>query len=102
MTIDGEPKFSTGIFALDELLQYLQDGDNVVFKVDKLEDFIPFVHRFAIQANKNNKKLIYFRYAQHEELVPEGVDADIIHLNPKRGFESFISEHHIGIHKHFI
>ena len=92
MTSENTQKFSTGIKALDNLLQDLQDGDNVVFKVDRLEDFIPFVHKFAKQANKDKKKLIYFRFAQHEELLPAGVTAEKIHLNPKKGFESFISE----------
>ena len=92
MTSEKTQKFSTGIKALDNLLQDLQDGDNVVFKVDRLEDFIPFVHKFAKQANKDKKKLIYFRFAQHEELIPSGVTAEKIHLNPKKGFESFISE----------
>ena len=44
MTIEENPNFSTGIKALDDLLQNLQDGDNVVFKVDRLDDFLPFVH----------------------------------------------------------
>ena len=92
MTVKNGPKFSTGIKALDNLLQNLQDGDNVVFKVDRLEDFIPFVHRFALQAYKDKKKLVYFRYAQHEKLIPKEVEAEIIRLNPKKGFESFISE----------
>lgn len=92
MTVENSPKFSTGISALDNLLQNLQDGDNVVFKVDRLEDFIPFVHRFAQQSIKDNKKLVYFRYAQHEKLIPKDLDAEIIYLNPKKGFESFISE----------
>ncbi|TFG18934.1 MAG: hypothetical protein EU530_07780, partial [Promethearchaeota archaeon] len=92
MTLEKPRKFSTGIKALDNLLQGLQDGDNVVFKVDRLDDFIPFVHKFAKQANIDKKKIIYFRYAQHKELVPQDVDAEKIHLNPKKGFESFISE----------
>ncbi len=92
MTTEDLPKYSTGIKALDTLLTNLQDGDNIVFKVDNLDDFIPFVHQFSRQANKDHKKLIYFRYAQHEELVPNDVEIERIHLNPKKGFENFISE----------
>ncbi|MBN2155101.1 MAG: pyruvate, phosphate dikinase [Candidatus Lokiarchaeota archaeon] len=92
MTNDIKIEFSTGIPPLDKLLQGLMPGDNVVFKVDDLEDFIPFVHRFAIQAQNDKKKLVYFRFAQHDQLIPENVNAEVIHLNPKKGFENFISE----------
>ena len=72
MNSEENPNFSTGIKALDVLLQNLQEGDNVVFKVDRLGDFLPFVHKFARQANIDNKKLIYFRFAQHFYLVVGG------------------------------
>ena len=36
--------FSTGITALDDVLHGIKPGDNVVFQVDSITDYIPFVH----------------------------------------------------------
>ena len=37
------PRVSTGIQGLDEILNYLQMGDNVVFQVDDIADYKKFV-----------------------------------------------------------
>ena len=84
--------FSTGIVALDEVLHGILPGDNVVFQVDSIEDYIPFVHAFCNDSEKNNRKLIYFRFAEHQSLMPEKVKAEIFLLHPEIGFEHFIDE----------
>lgn len=84
--------FSTGVTGLDETLSGLRPGDNVVFQVDRLEDYAAFVHPFCIRANSENRVLIYFRFANHEQLLPEGVTARIYQLHPEQGFSTFVSE----------
>lgn len=85
-------EFSSGMKNLDEVLQGILPGDNVVLQVDELEDYIPFVHKFVRNLNKENKPLVYFRFAQHEFLIPSDVHATIIELRPEKGFEKFLSQ----------
>ncbi|QEE16177.2 PEP/pyruvate-binding domain-containing protein [Promethearchaeum syntrophicum] len=84
--------FSSGMKNLDSVLQGILPGDNVVLQVDELEDYIPFVHKFVRNANKEDKPLVYFRFAQHEFLIPSDVHATIIELRPEKGFEKFLSQ----------
>ena len=84
--------FSTGITAFDKILHGVMPGDNIVFQIDSIKDFIPFVHAFCIDKDKQNRKLIYFRFADHISLIPENVKAEIFEVHPERGFENFIDE----------
>ncbi|PIE32454.1 pyruvate, phosphate dikinase [candidate division KSB3 bacterium] len=83
---------SSGIPPLDDILRGIWAGDNVVFQVDELEVFLPFAHQYCRYANEAGKTLIYFRYAKHPPLLPEGVEAHCYHLHPQEGFEQFISQ----------
>ena len=82
----------TGLPGLDEILQQIRLGDNVVFQVDTIEDYVRFVQPFCKAAHETKKDLIYFRFAAHVALVPEGISAHVYELHPEKGFESFISE----------
>ena len=83
--------FSCGIPSLDETLQGVWAGDNIVLQVDDIQDFIPFVHRYCTYVHEAGKQLVYFRFADHPSFLPEGVEAECHHLNPQEGFEHFIS-----------
>jgi len=83
---------NTGLPGLDEILEGVRLGDNVVFQVDTVEDYVRFVHPFCRGAQQAKKDLIYFRFAQHPSLVPEGVSAHVYELHPEAGFESFLAE----------
>lgn len=91
MTKDYE-LMSTGIPELDEVIQGVKPGDNIVWKLDSIEDYINYVHPFCIDANKKGEELIYFRFAEHPSVIPDGVKADVYNLNPEDGFESFLGE----------
>lgn len=83
--------FSSGIESLDETLQGILAGDNVVWQVDDIAHQIPFVHAFCKCAHLDGKNLVYFRFASHQALVPDQYEADIFVLNPRAGFEQFIT-----------
>ncbi len=82
---------STGLKELDEVFQGVHPGDNIVFQVDSISDYIPFVHPFCVEAVREERELIYFRFADHNWLIPKDVKAHIYELNPNEGFENFIS-----------
>ena len=90
--MDSQPAIpSTGMASLDAVLTGLRPGDNVVFQVDKVIDYVPFVHLFCQDTVKNGHKLIYFRFASHAPLLPPDVAAEVHDLNPAAGFEAFIA-----------
>ena len=82
--------FTTGLAGLDEVLNGVRAGDNIVWQVDSPADYVPFVHPFCVAAANSNRKLIYFRFAEHEYLIPKGVEAEVYHLKPEAGFEGFL------------
>jgi len=85
---------STGLPGLDRVFKGLIPGDNIVFQVDSLRDYAPFIAPYCQHAVARGKKLVYFRFADHEPLVPEGAGAEIHHLQVNDGFEHFITEIH--------
>ena len=52
---------STGLPELDKVLQNVRPGDNIVWQIDSIEDYILFVHPFFKNAYESGNKLIYFR-----------------------------------------
>lgn len=83
---------SSGIPDLDRVLEGIWAGDNIVLQADSLDDFVLFAHRYCEYTERAGRKLIYFRFADHEPLLPDGVTAEIHRLDPKAGFEQFISQ----------
>lgn len=86
--------FSTGLPSLDKVLNGVMPGDNIVWQTDSIDDYLPYVKPFCEYARNNGKKLVYFRYARHKELVCENSGAEIHQLNPEEGFEKFITDIH--------
>lgn len=83
---------STGMPGLDGLLTGLQPGDNVVWEVDGIEDYLPVLGPLCSAAGRQRRKLIYFRFARHAPLLNEECGAEIRVLNPEEGFERFLTE----------
>ncbi len=85
---------STGLQGLDKILCGLRKGDNVVWQVDRIDDFINFVTPFVIKALKDSKKVVYMRFASHEPLIENEAGVLIYHLDASSGFESFSKQVH--------
>ena len=90
-----DSKVSTGLPGLDKVLRGLLIGDNVVWQVDSIDDFMAFVRPYYQSAVKSGRRVIYFRFAKHAPLVGEGEGVEIHQLSPEDGFEQFIT----GIHR---
>lgn len=84
--------FSTGIPGLDTILEEIREGDNVVLQVDGVGDYLPFVHPFCEESARTGKPVVYFRFAPHPPVVPDGVAHHLRKLHPEEGFEPFIAE----------
>ena len=61
----------SGIPQMDECFDNIRLGDNVVWRVDRLEDFRLFVEPYVEQAIRDGRNLIYIRFASHEPFFTE-------------------------------
>jgi len=87
-------KASSGLPGLDNILLNLRLGDNVVFQVDSIESYCHFVDPFISQALKDNKNLVYIRFAKHPALVKPNKKIKTYKLDANLGFESFSKKIH--------
>ena len=85
---------STGISGLDEILNYLQMGDNVVFQVDDIADYRKFVEPYVNTALARKQRIVYMRFANHPPLFDKNNDIKIYELNANSGFEPFSTQVH--------
>ena len=87
VTFTKDMENSTGLPQLDELLQGINLGDNIVWQVDTIQDYFPFVEHFTQYANRCKKNLVYIRFGQHQKVIQDRFAATIVTLNPNEGFE---------------
>ena len=85
---------STGLDGLDNILNDLRKGDNVVWQVDRIEDYKRFVVPYVTRAEQNGRKLVYMRFANHPPLIEDGVNAHVYKLDADAGFELFSTQVH--------
>ena len=87
-------RVTTGMIGLDEILNSLQMGDNVVLQVDDIADYKRFVDPYVKAAMGRNQRVVYMRFANHAALLSETDVSRVCVLNANRGFESFSTEVH--------
>lgn len=97
--IQVTPRLSTGLPGLDHLLRGLLPGDNIVWQVDSMEDYIPFLEPYCQSAQKVGRQLVYFRFARHQPLLARHPGVTIKELDPGEGFEAFISQIHAVLNR---
>lgn len=84
----------SGIAPLDEVLQGLRLGDNVVWQVDNLEDYLHFARPFAEQAIADGRRCVYLRFAPHLPVLGPRPGLEIVEVDPSPGFDYFSGEVH--------
>ena len=85
---------STGFAGLDEVLAGLLPGDNVVWQVEAVDDYLTFCDAYRRRSLDAGKEVVYFRFARHAPLCAPGDVTRVVELDPGAGFESFIA----GVH----
>jgi len=87
-------KIHSGLPPLDELLQGLRFGDNVVWQVDRLEDYPYLAKAFAQQAVSDGFDCVYLSFASHTAILEPQPGLTIIRIDPAPGFDYFTGEVH--------
>jgi hypothetical protein len=91
MTVE---KVSTGLPALDNVLDGLRLGDNVVWSVDSIDEYRHFVESYVSRAIATERKVIYLRFGSHAALLAPQPGLIIHELDPRAGFETFAARIH--------
>jgi hypothetical protein len=89
-----DAQVSTGLAGLDHVFRGIMIGDNIVWQVDTVDDYLPLVDPFVRYAREKGRKLVYFRFARHRALVPDLPGIEVQVLDPSEGFEPFLSAIH--------
>ena len=91
-TSDTHP--STGLPGLDRVLESLRAGDNVVWQVGTIDDYLPFVRPFHDEALRQGRKFVYIHFERHLELIGPDTRVETHRLDPAAGFETLTAEIH--------
>ncbi len=82
---------TTGLPELDAVLCGVRRGDNIVWQIESLEDYLALVKPYAKAAHASGRRLVYFRFADHPPLVG---DAEIHFPDAAAGFDVFVDQVH--------
>ena len=96
-------KVKSGISQLDEILDYIRMGDNVVWEVSDVEEFRMFALPFVAQAINDKRDIVYIRFAQHPPILTQPdmlAHVQVAEFDPDAGFESFTVAIHDEITRH--
>ena len=84
----------SGIPEMDKAFDNIRLGDNVVWRVSSLDEFKLFMDPYIEQAIKDNRNIIYFRFASHEPLIEECPEVKRVEIPLSHRFETFTVDIH--------
>ena len=64
-------RISSGLSGLDSILDNIRLGDNVVWQVSTMEEYLFFVEPFYQQALSDGRKILYMHFTGHPKLLDE-------------------------------
>lgn len=79
----------SGLDGLDQVLDSIRLGDNVVLQLSDISDYQFFVQPFVAKAIEEKRNIIYMRFAEHEPLLKPQAGLTIYTLDADSGFEGF-------------
>ncbi len=83
---------SSGIPALDRVIEGLRIGDNVVWQVDDLDNYARVVHPFVSKALRNGRTVVYVRFSPGESILHGEAGLICEEVDPGHGFDSFSAQ----------
>lgn len=91
---------TTGWPGLDRVLRGLEPGDNVVWGVENMAEYLRFVVPYEKAARASGRPVIYFRFATHPPLFGTEAGIETHEFDPLEGFERFVRRIHEVIESH--
>jgi len=90
-------RVSTGLEGLDQVIDFLRLGDNVVWQLNDIADYKRIVIPYVRQALEDNRQVVYIRFAAHDPLLNDFADHPGVvtrEMCADSGFENFATELH--------
>ncbi len=87
-------RVKSGIPEMDQVLDNIRLGDNVVWRVSDLEEFHLFLDPYLEQAIRDQRKIIYIRFAAHPPLTEGHPGIKTVPIELSHRFETFTVEIH--------
>lgn len=84
----------TGVKGLDDVVNRLRIGDNVVWQVDDLASYRYLAKNFVENALKEGRRIVYLRFASHTPILEDPSNIKTYVLDADSGFESFSKQVH--------
>jgi hypothetical protein len=97
--METDKEVSTGLSGLDQVIDMLWLGDNVVWQVQSIEEYLQVVMPYIRQAKRDNRRLVYFRFGNHAPLLADDEVSVVYKVDASVGFESFATKIHDIIEK---
>jgi len=91
LTLENQ-MISSGIPALDEVLEGLRLGDNVVWQVDGPDNYLAVALPFARQALSDGRTLIYVRFIPQANILAPLTGYTVTDVDPRPGFDLFSAQ----------
>lgn len=92
----GLDRVSTGITGLDQTIDMLRLGDNVVWQVENMAEYRRVLLPYVKQALSEERTFIYIRFGKGEPILEDQEQILVCNVDPSCGFESFATQvHHI-------
>ena len=87
----AEGSLSTGLPDLDQVLRGIAAGDNLVWRVESIEEYQAFVEPYCTHVLGSGGNITYLRFAKHKPVVEKSPGVEVHELDPKIGFEPFVA-----------
>lgn len=65
-------RIRSGLPGLDSMLDSIRMGDNVVWQVSSMDDYMHFVTPLCNQLHEEGKELLYMHFSGHPALLQTG------------------------------
>lgn len=86
-------RIGTGLPGVDNVIQTLYPGDNIIWQIDSLEAYSFAAVAFAQQAIRDDRRIVYMHFKNHELLLDEP-NLEMFTIDTDTGFEAFAGEVH--------
>ena len=90
---------TTGLPGLDQAVKGILPGDNIVWHIDAIDDYMTVVTPYCRAGLNSGRKVVYFRFASHPPVVAADCRVERHELDPAEGFETFIARIHAVIER---
>ena len=87
-------RINCGIPEMDKVLDNIRLGDNVVWRVSDLDEFHLFLDPYLEQAARDERNIIYVRFASHPPLTEGNPAVRTVPIELSHRFETFTVEIH--------